>query len=150
MKNKLKSLIAVTVLGAATVGLYSSGIAADNAASQSVTATTAAVPTQPHRFHCSMWMHRHHGKGPWYLGLNRDKHLTEADARIITEAALLMRGHHNLQVGQIDTKITQHGRKFYLINIVNSSNKAVSRVVLNSKNGHIFPFHVHHKLKFSR
>jgi hypothetical protein len=138
MKNKLKTLVAVTVLGAATLGLYSGvGAAADNVS----TTSPAADTTQPHRFHHHLWMmHHHHAKSPWHLGLNRDKHLTESDARIITEAALLMRGHHDLQVGTtIETKMTKHGHKLYIIDIVNQQNKSVNRVVLNSMNGHIFP-----------
>lgn len=145
MKNKLKTLVAVAVLGAASAGLYSgAGVAADDV---NVTKPMPVTPAQPHHFHHRMWMkwHRHHEKSPWHLGLNRDKHLTAADARVITQAALLMRGHHDLQVGSLETKTLKNGFKFYVIDIINSQNKTVSRVVLNSRNGHIFPFHTYTK-----
>lgn len=140
MRNKLKTLVAVAVLGAATAGLYSGiGIAADDVNSLPMTVTPAHPPQFQHKM--PMKWHRHHEKSPWHLGLNRNKHLTAADARVIAQAALLMRGHHDLQVGSLETKTMKNGFKFYVIDIVNTQNKTVSRVVLNSRNGHIFPFH---------
>lgn len=143
--RKMKTLLATVVLGAVTLGLYSgAGSAADNLSSSQAAAPTQ-VEAQGQAFHHRHWHHRCHMRGrhrnPWHLGLNRDKQLTTADAKVIAQAALLMRGHHDLQVGSIETKVTKHGFKFYVITIVNQSNQTVTRVVLNSKNGHLFPYH---------
>lgn len=152
MRNKLKTLVAITVLGAGTLSLYSGmGAAADSVSTKAVSPSnsnnmTALNPSAPHhRFHHGMC--RHQGKSPWHLGLYHDKKLTESDARIIAQAALLMRGHHDLQVGTMETKITHHGHKLYIIDIVNQQNKSVTRVALNSKNGHIFPLKALHKFQ---
>ena len=149
MNKRVKSLVAVTALGMATIAIYSTrGIAAPSIVpAQPLTPAKVAPPTKsnPHIFRCVKCRvfivgRGHHRHSAWRLGLRHNKKLSATDARTITNAALLMRGQHNLDVGKIQFKTTAHGRKIYLIDIVNKKqNKVVQRVVLNSANGHIHP-----------
>ena len=151
MKSNIKTLAATAVLGAATIAIYSDPGFAASSTRNTVTATQLVPATMPaiklmkaRRVQCHT-LAIHHLQvqhGAWNLGLRRNKHLTAHDAHTITAAALLMRGHHNLRVGDMHTTTSNHGHKFYLINIVNKKNKVVSRVIFNSRTGHIQPLHV--------
>ena len=143
MKNKIKTFAAIAALGVATIGISSIGLGDNNATTPPTPVAASTTPTHTKHFsHCRYFHHRHHGI--WNLGLYRNKHLTESDARIITQAALLMEGKHNQQVGEIQTKVSRRGNTFYLISIVNKENKVVRQVVLNSRSGRIHPMHVRH------
>ncbi len=158
MRNRVKTLAAVAALGMATIGIYSGPGFAETSTQNSVAAikltpasTTPMTLQKAQHAHCrALFIQRHrpwfhHHRGPWNLGLHHDKQLSENDARTITKAALLMRGRHNLNVGDVQTKMSKHGHKFYLISIVNTKNNVVSRVVLNSRDGHIHPLHIKHQ-----
>ena len=143
MINRIKTLVAVTALGLATIGIYSSD---SNAApttnpntikptAMQAVAPPAKVPPRP--IHCLTSTPPH--QSAWHLGLHHHKKLTESDARVITKAALLMQGHQRLDVGKIAEKQTPRGRTIYLIDIVNHNHKVVRRVALNSANGRIHP-----------
>ncbi len=155
MRTRMKTLIAVGALGLATIGIYSGAGATDSMTVQPLTPAKAATGKrmavlQPSEFrcdHCKVIVVRGHGdhRSMWKLGMRHNKNLSEADARTITKAALLMRGKHDLDVGQIQSKVTRHNRKIYLINIVNSKNQVVRSVVLNSETGRIHTLRPAHR-----
>lgn len=78
----------------------------------------------------------------WRLGLNRDKKLSEHDARIITQAALLMHNRHDLKIASMQPMTNKRGIKLYRIKITDQRNKPVSLVLLNSRNGYIKPINI--------
>jgi len=141
MNNRIKTFAAVAALGVATISIYPGTTLAKDNAPESV-AAVKLQPAKPIKCHTLLKLHR---SRPWNLGLRYNKHLSEADARTITKAALLMHGRHHLRVGDMQTTLSKRGYKLYQMNIVNKKNKIVSRVVLNSRNGHIHPLHNNNK-----
>lgn len=142
MKQAIQQTLALTAIGAACLGLSVGAMGAP-----SVSHSKPNVAPMQKICHCpykqGKRMHKGH-HGPWNLGLHKkNKRLTQEDAKTITKAALLMKGKRNLQVGQITTKVSKRGTKFYLIKIINKKNKVVRTVVLNSKNGRIRPIMRH-------
>lgn len=148
MKNNLKLTMALLTLSAVSFGICTSSIAANIPATPIMPAhPTAALrmirPARPRE----MKMLRVQKtvrlmpsrRMPWHLGLRRNKHLTTNDARTITQAALLMRGRHDLNTGKIQTRKNRFGREMYIIQLVNQRNHIVSSVVMNSTTGHIRP-----------
>jgi hypothetical protein len=145
MNQRIKTAIAVGVLGASTLGLYSSSFAAPQPA------TISPQFNQPSKMmkhrHCHRFAMRHHHFKPWRLGLRYNKNLTVDDAKTITKAALLMYGRHDLKVGDIQAKTTKRGHKVYVIQILKPDNKVASTVIMGSRTGFIRPLNARVKAK---
>lgn len=135
MKTALKTTIAILVLTSMGVGTATLAAASQTEASTSNTKTTELTPSQ---HSCEGKFHHQHSM--WRLGFKHDKHLSVDDAKVITKAALLMHGKHNLDVGKITAKMGHHGQTVFVVQIVNKKkNEIVKTVILNSRNGHIRP-----------
>lgn len=98
--------------------------------------------------HC---MHKHwqHHRHLFNLGLNRNKNLTQNDAKVIIQAALLLKGRKDLHVGDIQSKESKHGHTKYLVQIDDQTNQVISTVVLNSRTGHMHPLRHHEAAKIA-
>ena len=106
------------------------------------------IPTHAQRMemnHCVQMMRekaRERAMGmtvAWQLGLDKDKKLTQQDANIIAQAALLMSGHKELAVSKV-TPMARGKQMFYRIDVVNrQGGQPVRSLVLNGSNGFIRP-----------
>ena len=141
MKQPFKKILLLTAVSAMGFGLY---VAATLANASPLLNIKPAVKPAMKIIRVKKIMriikiqeNRQHHK--WHLGLNRNKHLTKADALTITKAALLMRGRHDLSVGKITPTLNHHGVTAYKIQIMTPGHKIMSLVLLNSRTGHIHP-----------
>ena len=109
MNKKLKTLVTVAVISAATMGTYAISSLAANAQVKVMQLSKPGV-TQPMRLQapkayrkiiCRRYMLKivpmHHRM--WNLGLRRNKNLSANDAKTIVKAALLMRNRKDLSIG---------------------------------------------------
>lgn len=149
--RKLLSLIAATLFGAASLSLVSTGAMA---------ASSSAMPlTSPKTNHQIMKISPVKCRGKmikviriillegkhkpaFRLGLARNKHLSPENARTIIKAALLLKNRHDLNVGKIENLQSPHGKKLYVIRIVNPKNEIVSKVIMNSASGKYRPMRI--------
>lgn len=149
MNKKLKTLITIAVISAATMGTYAISSLAANAEVKVMQLSKPGMtqPMQlraPKRYHkiicrrCMLVVVPIHRR-MWNLGLRRNKNLSASDAKAIVKAALLMRNRKDLSIDKVQTKYSKRGRKLYLIQIVNPNNHVVSKVKLNSSSGRIKP-----------
>jgi len=135
MKTAIKTTIAILVFAGMGMGTATLAAASKIDASASSAKTTELAPPQ----HACKGKFNHQ-RLMWRLGFKHDKRLSADDAKVITKAALLMHGKHNLDVGKITAKTGRHGQTVYVVQIVNKEkNEVVKTVILNSRNGHIRP-----------
>jgi hypothetical protein len=108
---------------------------------------TSKKPCQAmmHRMH-KHWQHHRH---IFNLGLNRNKNLNQNDAKVIIQAALLLKGRKDLHVGDIQSKESKRGHAKYLVQIDDQNNQVISTVVLNSRTGHMHPLRHHEAEKIA-
>lgn len=78
----------------------------------------------------------HHGKGKHF-----NRHITLKEARLLTQAKLIMRGKKHLKVGNIveKTRKKNEKHKFYLIHITTQKGEVVETLAMNPRTGHIRP-----------
>ena len=150
MKTNLKTIAALAVIGAASIGMVTPSLAASqNTQALRIMPATKAERVMPAKHHAKHEVVRvtkivrvikvgKHQRA-WKLGLRRNLHLSSTDARTITKAALLMRGKKHISVGKIEPVVAKRGMKMYRIQLVNKNNRVVKSVLLNSRNGHIRP-----------
>lgn len=138
MQSKTLAITITTVV----LGLTGAGLINDAFATPQT--LQAASPVYHHCFtQRHMMAHRFHKQPAWRLGFGHNKHLTESDARTVTQAALIMQGHKNIKVGQITAKKGRYNHNLYIVNLDNAQGKMVRRVVVNGANGHIRPYFSH-------
>lgn len=148
MSQKMKSIAAIAALGVASFGLYSTvSIASPSNNHQMMKLQPANKPMMRIIRIKKIIKLQRKKPGFWNLGLYRNKHLSENNARTIVKAALLMRNRHDLSVGKISTKYTPRNLKMYSIQIINQNKQIVSKVLLNSASGKIRPMRLRHPKK---
>lgn len=82
--------------------------------------------------HHEMYKGRHHRMGGMgFLGGKRDRDLTEAEIRTLSQAFLIMQGNDNLKVGAIKT--LENGN--YSVDIVTKDDSLVKNVEVNKRSG---------------
>ncbi len=162
MKLRIKPILAVIALGAASYCLIYAGTGFATTQISEDKVTPQLQSDQPHANHLASISRpfpfapgpfiqpmnppspaaaaSHLAHKPWRLGLQRNLQLSPNDAAIITHAALIMDGYKQLKVGRILPLRNSQNVPVYLVNIVNSKqHRVVKRVIVNASNGHIRP-----------
>ncbi len=92
-----------------------------------------------HRMHQGFKsMHKRHRKPvtlTWHRALNSNKHLSKQDAKVLTQAAIILYGNKNTQITDITAGKGKKGRDVYFINLKNPQSDSIQKIIMNAANG---------------
>ena len=136
MNKKIKILSTASIIGAVALAGITSISYANNKTQQLTTAHTQTTTAHAHHFKHSKTKHH---QPFWNFGFHHNKHFNHAEAKKITEAALLMQGKRHFAVNDVNDITSKHGHKVFTIKIQNTLNKKTRDILFNPRNGHIRP-----------
>ncbi len=91
---------------------------------------------QPHFKHNKF---KHSFMGSWIVALHHVKQLTPAQAKIVAQAAVILYGDSNMQVGSVTAVSGNNGQQNYQIQITSTAGKKLTTLLMNGNNGKIMP-----------
>jgi hypothetical protein len=137
MHSQLKKRWVAGGLGAC---LVLSGVSASAAPQVSPMLQVRPVHAQQHVKHHGRYHKRMSVQRSWHKALRPYRHYTVAQARLITQAAILLAGQPDMKVKTIDTVKNKRGREFYRITIVGAP-EGQRMVLFNPANGRLRTLH---------
>src|SRR5665213_1336846 len=77
--------------------------------------------------------------GSWFKALHHVKQLTSEQAKTVAQAAVILYGDSDMQVGNITAVAGEHGQQNYQIQITNTTGETLATLLMNGNNGKILP-----------
>lgn len=139
----MKTLTNYFSIGVVSVSLLGLGFAAD-VTTQTTNSNTPMLPLQKPGMQKMHHGHFHFSNpffnslpGTWVIGLHQAKQLTPDQAKIVAEAAVILYGDGDMQVGSVTAVPDNNGHNNYQIQITNKSGQVLTTLTMKGTNGKI-------------
>lgn len=82
----------------------------------------------------------------WHKAMKGNKHFTADDAKVLTQAAILLYGNKDMQIKSITPVTSKRGKQFYRIEISSKNKPGVKTIMMNGANGKMWSKNPHNKM----